>query len=712
MSAMRCEGWRSEVSDVTLEEEASGPVLTNGSLTVAVHLNKGTFSIIDAGSGRAVVTNAATAVVLSSGPTFTSRGTGFASEWSTPVEARLGRGLSITLQRESEEQEPALRLTIALFQDHPFAVIHTELVNSGPAAVRVVAFHVFDAGLVDLGSPAASWRFYKQGWQSWSPTLVLDCSGEDIATAAPVIDPGTQPEARDGLFVSELMTAIVSTESKRGLVAGFITTADQLSQLRLDREQHTVTASSCADGITVPPGGRLSSERLLLDPTTSPLESMERYGDALGRMMEATPAEEVATGWCSWYYYWHRVTEEHIIANLEELAHRRAELPLEYVQIDDGYQAEIGDWLTVNGKFPHGMKWLADRIHEHRFKAGLWLAPFLMGARSQLYREHPDWAVLYKPGKPYIAIQNWGQDCYALDLTRPEVIKWLGEVFRTVCGKWGFDYVKVDFIYAGAVNGIRYDPNVTRAQAYRRGLEAIRDAAGDRFVLACGNPIGPSIGLVDGARVGPDIAPHWRPTGNPRDVERNRMSEPSALNSIRNSITRWWMHGRLWQSDPDCLLARDTETALTPDEVRTLATVVAMSGGMVLDSDDLTLLSDERQKWLAMLLPPFGKSAQPLDLFDTDIPRILRLDCGTHIMIAVFNWSDEPASMQAPLPARSSHVFDVWNNADLGASRDAMDLDLPPHGCALLAVTLPVTEVRAGYRPRRYPALLVPQPWT
>jgi alpha-galactosidase len=146
--------------------------------------------------------------------------------------------------------------------------------------------------------------------------------------------------------------------------------------------------------------------------------------------------------------------------------------------------------------------------------------------------------------------------------------------------------------------------------------------------------------------------------------------------------------------------------------VRTLATVVAMSGGIVLDSDDLTLLSDERRKWLAMLLPPFGKSAQPVDLFDTDIPSVLRLDCGTHIMIAVFNWSDEPASVRAPLPAQPSYVFDVWNNADLDASRDAIDLDLPAHGCALLAVRLPVTGVGAGERPRRYPALLVPQPWT
>ena len=101
------------------------------------------------------------------------------------------------------------------------------------------------------------------------------------------------------------------------------------------------------------------------------------------------------------------------------------------------------------------------------------------------------------------------------------------------------------------------------------------------------------------------------------------MSEPSALNAIRNSITRWWMHGRLWQNDPDCLLVRESETSLTPEEVRTLATVIAMSGGMVLDSDDLTRLSDERRQWLSMLLPAYGKAARPLDLFESEMPRLL-----------------------------------------------------------------------------------------
>jgi len=128
------------------------------------------------------------------------------------------------------------------------------------------------------------------------------------------------------------------------------------------------------------------------------------------------------------------VSEEAVLANLEELSRKgRYALAVEYVQIDDGWQADIGDWLDVNGKFPHGLRWLVERIHEAGFKAGLWLAPFLIGKKSRLWKEHPEWAVQYKPGKPFIAMQNWGQDCYALDLTRPEVIEWLKFVVRNVC---------------------------------------------------------------------------------------------------------------------------------------------------------------------------------------------------------------------------------------------------------------------------------------
>ena len=434
------------------------------------------------------------------------------------------------------------------------------------------------------------------------------------------------------------------------------------------------------------PKAVLASEALYIQASSRPAHALKRYGEALALEMEALPVGEVTSGWCSWYYYFTGVTEADIVSNLDFLAERKDELPIEIVQIDDGYQSEIGDWLTTNDKFPRGMRYLADQIHARGYKAGLWLAPFIAGKKSRLFAEHPDWFVRFPTGGPAIATMNWGQLCHSLDLTHPDVIDWLKTTFRTICDDWGYDYVKIDFIYGGAVDGLRHDPNVTRAQAYRRGLETIRDVVGSKFILACGNPMGPSVGLVEGGRIGPDVAPWWR-SAIP-DSSAMALSAPSAINSIRNTITRFWMHNRLWANDPDCLLVRETDTQMAGDEVRALATVIAMTGGMVLDSDNLPKVSDARREIISQLLPVYGKSAVPLDMFETpDVPSLLSLDCGTQTLLAVFNWGDESRELTVPLPGSPHHVFEFWEREYLGVQEGSMTLAVPPHGCRLLRLT-------------------------
>ncbi|MEK7246989.1 MAG: glycoside hydrolase family 36 protein, partial [Chloroflexota bacterium] len=502
--------------DVRFDEGDVGPTLDNGVLRVKVHLQKGTFDVIDLGSGRTVLSDAGVAVSLREGPTFRTRGDELEFSGTKDVDDKHGHGVSMILLRETDTDEPELSVTITLYDGHPYAIVRAEVQNLLDAPVRVQSLTVLDGAALDVGAAAETLSFYKHGWQSWSPTVVLSCAGEDIAVSPPVSAQGTQPQSAAGRFVSDLVTAVVDPKTDYGLVAGFVTAAGQFSHLWFDRDSSSLSAVSWADGIEVAPKAVLASEALYLQPTTRPAHALERYGSVMAREMDALPAGEVTSGWCSWYFYFQDISEAEVLTNLQFLAENRDALPVEYVQIDDGYQSEIGDWLTPNEKFPNGMKWIADEIHARGYKAGLWLAPFLAGKKSRLFVEHPEWFVQFATGGPAIATMNWGQMCHALDLTHPEVIGWLGATFRTICGEWGYDYVKIDFIYAGAVDGVRHDPNVTRAQAYRRGLEAIRDAVGLRFILACGNPIGPSVGLVVGARFGPDVAPYWR-SGMPDD---------------------------------------------------------------------------------------------------------------------------------------------------------------------------------------------------
>jgi alpha-galactosidase len=428
-------------------------------------------------------------------------------------------------------------------------------------------------------------EYSQTGWMSWSyaspPQRLANLTPQ---APPPVIGPMLPPSEAER-WVPPWMTQI---RSRRGSgVLGFQTASRYAGIIHVQpvaAGTHRLTASCYVEGVELEPGASISSEPLLFVPAeTDEAQALDRYAKLVAQAMEARQPERVTTGWCSWYHFFTGVTEADVRANLQVLHERRDTIPVEVIQLDDGYQTAVGDWLSVNEKFPSGMRALTDAIHAAGFQAGIWLAPFIASEHSQVFREHPDWFLRDHNGLPINALHNWGSFNYALDLTNQAVESWLEEVFATIVHEWGFDYLKIDFIYAGAMRGVRHDRSVTSVQAYRRGLELIRRVAGERFVLGCGAPFLPSVGLVDGMRVGSDTAPYW---GAPDP----HGSAPSLLNAIRATIAHGWMHKRLWINDPDCLIVRRNESQLSLDEVRSWASVIAMSGGMMLLSDDLNKL--------------------------------------------------------------------------------------------------------------------------
>jgi alpha-galactosidase len=697
---------------VTVRKTRSGLLIANRWLEMRCRLDQGSLAFRDRSAGRTVIRRAYAAVQLVGGDVVSTLDGGFREYYDVqPVSDVHGQGATVCLSTLPAQDRPALRLFLTLYEGQPFAVMQLEVVNSSSQPVGVESFRVLAAptagrGRLGLGRSSRRWRFYKHGWQSWSPTLSLSCAQDDPPAPPPIVGPSLVAPQK-GCFTSELVGLVADPATGVSFLAGFVTAADQQSQVRLElprgkQATGNLSAMSYADGITVAPEHCLLSEKLLVDVTEPPLDALALYGDALGRQMGALGWRHVPSGWCSWYYYFGGVSEQAVLENLEFLHAHRHELPLEYIQVDDGYQADIGDWTTTNDKFPHSLAWLAERIHQRGFKAGLWLAPFLGASTSALYREHPEWMVRDGDGRPVVAIRNWGEECYALDCTHPGAQAWLRRLAKTLVGQWRFDYLKLDFIYAGAVEGVRYDRQATRAQAYRRGLEAIRRGASDAFILGCGAPLGPSIGLVNAQRIGPDVAPYWRLSGElvpPEVTAVNRQpveSLPACENAIRNVLTRLWTHDRLWLNDPDCLLVRDSETALSLDEVRSLATAIALSGGMVVLSDAMPKLPPERRQIASLLLPPYGQSAVALDLFERSLPRFLQLAIERPFqrwwLLGVFQWEDEPSEVTVSLPAEPVHVFDLWQDRYFGVHQDELRFPgMPPHSAKLLSLR-PVTN--------------------
>lgn len=618
-----------------------------------------------------------------------------------PYTDVLGTGRQLTLTSRVARRGATLRREIVVYDGHPFCVTRVGVTNDAAASLPLASLHAFTTpaegrGKLQLAAKPADWRIYRNGWQSWAPTMSLSGAAMDMQSRPRDLSPET-PQSAAGSFASDDVAVLYDPESKRSLLTGAVTARNFITQVKVDTPARSIDARCLADSATVAPGETLWSERVLVDVCGTPNEQLERYGDALGRLMDARVPAKTPAGWCSWYYFYTQVTEDDVVRNLRFLEQHRRELPIDTVQIDDGYQADIGDWLTVNEKFPRGMGWLASEIKAAGYTPGIWLAPFLIAQSSRTYAAHPEWVVRDDEGAPVIATANWQRDNYGLDGSHPDARAWLTSLFREVCDGWGYDYVKIDFLFGAAIAGRRHDAETTRVRAYRDALAAVRQGAGtERFILGCGSLMAPSVGFFDGNRIGPDVAPFWRnlttaERATPRPRPRRADDQLSAETAIRNTLTRSWMHGRLWANDPDCLLVRTDRTKLTLDETRTLASVIGLSAGMMLSSDDLDNVPEDRLEILSMLLPVLPEAARPADLIERDMPE--QYDVGFERaydplrVVGLFNFEEEARDLTVALPDGRWHTFELWSERYLGVLQHEVTFSLvDPHSCRVVAL--------------------------
>jgi alpha-galactosidase len=73
--------------------------------------------------------------------------------------------------------------------------------------------------------------------------------------------------------------------------------------------------------------------------------------------MEIPLIRPAPTGWSSWYIFWAKVAESDVIDNLATAALLADELPLQVIQLDQGFERTWGDWTERNERFPHSLGW-------------------------------------------------------------------------------------------------------------------------------------------------------------------------------------------------------------------------------------------------------------------------------------------------------------------------------------------------------------------
>jgi alpha-galactosidase len=463
--------------------------------------------------------------------------------------------------------------------------------NVGGGSVRLRAVE-----LVFRLEVAGSVRMFRNGYQSWSA-----CGGAKFGVDAdPSRAPGSRALARQvhhadaaatapGELRSEQVTVLADATNQRVLV-GFLAGRDHDGTLRLRERDGAIelVAEAYFGGAELAAGERRRLHDVVVRTGPQHDHLLASWATAVGAESGARARAPYQVGWCSWYHYFHDVTERDIRANLA-LAD---EWPFDVFQVDDGYQAAIGDWLVTNDKFPGPLERLAGNIAAAGRVAGIWLAPFLAHPDAPMVREHPEWiARSVDGGQPLVGMINpaWRGAVHVLDTTRPEVLAHI-EATSAALVAMGWRYLKLDFTYAPGLDGTWADGAPTPAQRIRAGFEAVRRGAGDAFLLGCGAPLGPAVGIVDGMRIGPDVAPWWGPEANELQLPGYAEALPATLNAWRNTLCRSFMHRRLWLNDPDCLMLRTRDTRMSPDAAHAWALAVAASGGMALVSDDLKLL--------------------------------------------------------------------------------------------------------------------------
>ncbi|WP_218579025.1 glycoside hydrolase family 36 protein [Phytohabitans houttuyneae] len=417
-------------------------------------------------------------------------------------------------------------------------------------------FEILDEVRVDAGTA----RVYEEGWQSWSPTSWYPVD-------APPPRPATDWRRR-GNYRPEIAAPVDGFQGE-GLLA--IDPGDG-GPLRVYAAPDPLTVPSIraalVDGhVVVSANGQVTAH------TGVPLGD---WATGFARTSGADLPRVAPTAWCSWYHYFDQVTETDIEENIAAINER--DLPVDVVQVDGGWQAAVGDWLHLSDRFA-SLDGVAGRIRDAGLRAGIWVAPFWVEEGSWLAREHPEWLIAGPDGLPVSAGQHWGAPSYGLDTTNPAAADHLREVFDWLANL-GFDYFKIDFVYAAALSGSRHT-GVEPLAAYRSGVALVREVIGpDAYLLGCGAPILPSVGLYDAMRVSADTAPAYEPADGD-------LSQPSQRAATLSTAGRAWQHGRFWVNDPDCLIVR-------PEVERReeWAATVERYGGLRVSSDRIAALDD------------------------------------------------------------------------------------------------------------------------
>lgn len=578
--------------------------------------------------------------------------------------------------------------------------------GSTTGAVRV-AWSVQGAGEllgVDLRSPAvtlpADARVMMDGAQSWSFTGPLSIAPGAVrardpmgrVTWSPTVGDVSQDASGVGYFRGDVLwgaggLSLCATAPFDRWTA--VLAERPTSQWRL----RVASGLQPGEAVTLSPGGAPYSGSWVLAPASAARPFV--CSDDAPPAPRARPASRFPRGWWSWNTLFEAVTVERSLAQMGAM--RALDAGADHITIDDGWERAWGDWRERDA-FGGTLAGLAASLRAQGATLGLWLAPFAVDPAAPLASEHPGWMVRDPRGGALLAELVPGRRFQVLDMTVPAAREHLRGVFAGLRAQ-GVSLFKIDFLFAATLPGVRADATATGLQAYRLGLAAIAEGAGDAHINGCGAVILPAIPYVDSMRVGADATfsgtpPFWAAAAA---AARNL--------AARRDTLRWGV-----LADPDQPVLR----GYTPDEGRAWLAVGALSGGAFGYGDDLPALTPAqaavyREGWFARLRDELAGPATPLDqaaavgaqfavspLLDGALhrfrstgarpPSVWRATLAAgETWAVVFNWRDEEAVIGVPAGVLGARVEELVAGASATTMADGTSaVTVPPHAVRVL----------------------------
>lgn len=624
-----------------------------------------------------------------------------------PIKNQLGSGKLLKITGTDQEQKVNLEIRISLIDQIQAIIVESVCKN----ITRTEKMNIYSFEPLRAIKSEGGYLNFDQAAKCLTNGAIYYDAGMIHTFGTPYQKPEPYGETKGGVPFNKTISADSETVrswwnvslfngyDRKGITMGYLKNHFGLGQILISKnneQQISFLAESVfSAGYVLNPGESIFSDPFVINVAENPYQSLETYAAMVGKVNNAR-TKSIINGWCNWFYTHEHVTEEEIIRNAEFAARELKPYGFEYIQVDEGYQRWHGDW-EGNERFPHGMKWLSEKITDLGLKPALWVAPYVISEPTEVFQKHPDWLLKNEdgslkrvgpwPGEDTDWFRNENPKRYGLDITHPEAEKWFYNLFDTLAHKWKYQMIKIDFVAWSVLSAQRfYDNSFTPASVYRKGAEIIRQAIGnDCHLLTCG-PGNISVGMIDSMRIEYD-----QNYGFFNEVWNQYFTQSAS--SAPAVAKRYYFHQQTWVNDADHICI----DLLSAQQAQAVVTLIAMSGGNTMSGDRLTELDSSKIELLKKTLPSAGNFVRPVDLFDTDLEMVfaskITKEFGEWMVLAFFNPDlTQLAIKKYPMErfwmnSNKTYIgYDFWNERLMEINQDEIEVNVVPGGVTLMAV--------------------------